>query len=169
MVQALMTQKQNNGREENQMSDTQVYGYAEIEQLIPHRSPFLLIDRLEDVVLGESATGIKAVSGNEPYFVGHFPGNPVMPGVLIVEAMAQAASCMATLTFPDKQKDMLVFLASVDKTRFKTPVCPGDLLKLKVMKTAGKGALWKFSGTAEVEGKIVAQAEFSAMVVEKNR
>lgn len=144
-------------------------GYAEIEKLIPHRSPFLLIDQLKDIELGHSITGIKAVSGNEPYFPGHFPGNPVMPGVLIVEAMAQAASCLASLTFPERQKGMLVFLASVDKTRFKNPVRPGDLLELKVEKTAGKAALWKFSGRAEVNGKLMAQAEFSAMVVDADR
>jgi len=144
-------------------------GYAEIETLIPHRSPFLLIDQLKNVVLGESITGIKAVSGNEPYFTGHFPGNPVMPGVLIVEAMAQAASCLASLTYPEQQKGMLVFLASVDKTRFKKPVRPGDLLELHVHKTAGKAALWKFSGVAEVAGTVMAQAEFSAMVVPGNK
>jgi len=144
-------------------------GYAEIEQLIPHRAPFLLIDQLRDIVLGESITAIKAVSGNEPYFPGHFPGNPVMPGVLIVEAMAQAASCLASLTHPEQQKGMLVFLASVDKTRFKKPVRPGDLLELKVQKTAGKAALWKFSGVAEVTGTVMAQAEFSAMVVAGNK
>ena len=144
-------------------------GYAEIEQLIPHRAPFLLIDQLRDIVLGESITAIKAVSGNEPYFSGHFPGNPVMPGVLIVEAMAQAASCLASLTHPEQQKGMLVFLASVDKTRFKKPVRPGDLLELKVQKTAGKAALWKFSGVAEVAGTVMAQAEFSAMVVAGNK
>lgn len=144
-------------------------GYAEIEQLIPHRAPFLLIDQLRDIVLGKSITAIKAVSGNEPYFPGHFPGNPVMPGVLIVEAMAQAASCLASLTHPEQQKGMLVFLASVDKTRFKKPVRPGDLLELKVQKTAGKAALWKFSGVAEVAGTVMAQAEFSAMVVAGNK
>ena len=144
-------------------------GYAEIETLIPHRAPFLLIDQLKNVVLGESITGIKAVSGNEPFFPGHFPGNPVMPGVLIVEAMAQAASCLASLTQPEKQKDMLVFLASVDKTRFKKPVKPGDLLELHVKKTAGKAALWKFSGVAEVAGTVMAQAEFTAMVVAGNK
>jgi 3-hydroxyacyl-[acyl-carrier-protein] dehydratase len=93
----------------------------------------------------------------------------VMPGVLIVEAMAQAASCLASLTQPEKQKDMLVFLASVDKTRFKKPVKPGDLLELHVKKTAGKAALWKFSGVAEVAGTVMAQAEFSAMVVAGNK
>ena len=142
-----------------------IIGYAEIEQLIPHRAPFLLIDQLKDIELGVSITGIKAVSGNEPYFQGHFPGNPVMPGVLIVEAMAQAASCLASLTFPERQKGMLVFLASVDKTRFKSPVRPGHMLELKVRKTAGKASLWKFSGVAEVDGKVMAQADFSAMVV----
>ena len=142
---------------------------AEIQTLLPHRYPFLLVDAAEDYVKGESITGIKGVTFNEPFFPGHFPGNPVMPGVLIVEAMAQAASCLASLTQPEKQKDMLVFLASVDKTRFKKPVKPGDLLELHVKKTAGKAALWKFSGVAEVAGTVMAQAEFSAMVVAGNK
>ena len=117
---------------------------------------------------GETATGLKAVSGCEPFFSGHFPGNPVMPGVLIVEAMAQVAACVASLTLADTQKDTLVF-ATIDKTRFRQPVRPGDLLMLDVQKTASKANLWKFSGKASVDGKIVAQAEFSAMIVENGR
>ncbi len=150
------------------MTDLNEIGYSEIEKLIPHRAPFLLIDKLKDIHLGQSAVGIKAVSGNEPYFMGHFPGNPVMPGVLIVEAMAQAAGALAALSLKEAAKDKLVFLASVNNTRFKTPVRPGDLLELHVEKIAGKGMLWKFSGKGIVDGTLVNQAEFSAMIVDKD-
>ena len=150
-------------------SENKVFEYTDIEKLIPHRAPFLLIDKLTNAVPGESATGIKAVSGCEPYFAGHFPGNPVMPGVLIVEAMAQVASCVASLTLSDDDRDTLVFFATIDKTRFRQPVRPGDGLMLDVQKTAAKANLWRFTGKASVEGKIVAQTEFSAMIVEKDR
>ena len=151
------------------MSVNQIIGYAEIEKLLPHRAPFLLIDKIKDIELGQSATGIKAVSGNEPYFVGHFPGHPIMPGVLIVEAMAQAAGALAMLSQEDTEHGKLVFLASVDKTRFKRPVTPGILLELHVKKVASKGPLWKFAGTAMSNGIVMAQAEFSAMVVDGDR
>ena len=127
------------------MSEDTILGYADIEKLLPHRAPFLLIDKIRDIKLGQSAVGIKAVSGNEPYFVGHFPGNPVMPGVLIVEAMAQTAGALAALSLGAEAKDKLVFLASVNNTKFKTPVRPGDLLEVHVEKIAGRGLLWKFS------------------------
>ena len=143
--------------------------YAAIEKLLPHRAPFLLIDRLESIVAGESAIGIKAVSGNEPFFVGHFPGLPIMPGVLIIEAMAQAAGALAMLSQDGSEHSKLVFLASIDKTRFKRPVTPGILLELQVKKVASKGALWKFSGTAVNNGTVMAQAEFSAMVVDGDK
>ncbi len=151
------------------MSELPPLDYAAIEKLLPHRAPFLLIDRLENIISGESAVGIKAVSGNEPYFVGHFPGHPIMPGVLIVEAMAQAAGALAMLSQEDTEHGKLVFLASVDKTRFKRPVTPGMLLGLQVKKVASKGPLWKFSGTAMSNGIVMAQAEFSAMVVDGDR
>ena len=151
------------------MSELPPLDYAAIEKLLPHRAPFLLIDRLENIISGESAVGIKAVSGNEPYFAGHFPGHPIMPGVLIVEAMAQAAGALAMLSQEDTEHGKLVFLASVDKTRFKRPVTPGILLELHVKKVASKGPLWKFAGTAMSNGIVMAQAEFSAMVVDGDR
>ena len=98
------------------INENKVLEYTDIEKLIPHRAPFLLIDKLTNAVPGESATGIKAVSGGEAYFAGHFPGNPVMPGVLIVEAMAQVAACVASLTLKDDQKDTLVFFATIELT-----------------------------------------------------
>ena len=151
------------------MTELPPLDYAAIEKLLPHRAPFLLIDRLENIISGESAVGIKAVSGNEPYFVGHFPGHPIMPGVLIVEAMAQAAGALAMLSQDDTEHGKLVFLASVDKTRFKRPVTPGILLELQVKKVTSKGPLWKFSGKAMSNGIVMAQADFSAMVVDGDR
>jgi 3-hydroxyacyl-[acyl-carrier-protein] dehydratase len=150
------------------MNENQVLGYAEIEKLLPHRAPFLLIDKIRDIQPGHSAIGLKAVSGNEPYFVGHFPGNPVMPGVLIVEAMAQTAGALAALSLGEEAEDKLVFLASVNNTKFKTPVRPGDMLELHVEKIAGRKLLWKFSGKGIVDGQLVNQAEFSAMIVDKD-
>ena len=150
------------------MNENQVLGYAKIEKLLPHRAPFLLIDKIRDIQLGHSAVGLKAVSGNEPYFAGHFPGNPVMPGVLIVEAMAQTAGALAALSLGEEAEQKLVFLASVNNTKFKRPVRPGDMLELHIKKIAGRNLLWKFSGNGIVDGRVVNQAEFSAMIVDKD-
>ncbi len=151
---------------------TNVIGVINIDQIkkmIPHRAPMLLIDRVENVVLGIEATGIKMVSGNEPYFVGHFPDFPVMPGVLIVEAIAQTASVMVAATSPEIVSDKLVFFTTIENAKFRIPVRPGDVLKMRVVKTASKGSLWKFNGKATVEGKIVAEADFGAMMVNPDR
>ena len=141
----------------------------QIKKLIPHRPPFLLIDRVKNVVLGSEGTGIKMVSGNEPYFAGHFPDFPIMPGVLIVEALAQTASVMVAVTVPDITKDKLVFFTTVENARFRQPVRPGDIIKLHVVKNTNKGPLWKFAGKASVDGKVVAEANFGAMIVDPDR
>ncbi|MGA0950756.1 MAG: 3-hydroxyacyl-ACP dehydratase FabZ [Candidatus Puniceispirillaceae bacterium] len=152
------------------MSDViEVINIDQIKKLIPHRAPFLLIDRVEHVVLDSEATGIKMVSGNEPYFVGHFPDFPVMPGVLIVEALAQTASVMVAATIPDLTTGKLVFFTTVEKARFRQPVRPGDVVKLHVVKNTNKGPLWKFTGKASVDGKLVAEADFGAMIVDPDR
>lgn len=152
------------------MSDViEVINFDQIKKLIPHRAPFLLIDRVEHVVLDSEATGIKMVSGNEPYFAGHFPDFPVMPGVLIVEALAQTASVMVAATIPDATTSKLVFFTTVEKARFRLPVRPGDVVKLHVIKDSNKGPLWKFAGKALVEEKLVAEAYFSAMIVDPDR
>lgn len=152
------------------MSDViEVINFDQIKRLIPHRAPFLLIDRVEHVVLDSEATGIKMVSGNEPYFAGHFPDFPVMPGVLIVEALAQTASVMVAATLPDLTAGKLVFFTTVEKARFRVPVRPGDIVKLHVIKNTNKGPLWKFAGKASVDGKLVAEADFSAMIVDPAR
>ena len=141
----------------------------QIKKLIPHRAPMLLVDRVEDVVLGSEATGIKAVSANEPYFVGHFPEFPVMPGVLIVEALAQTASVMVAVSEPELANGKLVFFTTIEKAKFRKPVRPGDILKLHIVKNSNKGPLWKFSGEASVDGTSVAEADFGAMVVDPDR
>jgi len=153
-----------------EMADViEVINIDQIKKLIPHRAPFLLIDRVEHVVLDSEATGIKMVSGNEPYFAGHFPDFPVMPGVLIVEALAQTASVMVAATIPDVTAGKLVFFTTVEKARFRQPVRPGDVVKLHVVKNTNKGPLWKFVGKASVDGKLVAEADFGAMIVDPDR
>ena len=147
----------------------EVINIDQIKKLIPHRAPFLLIDRVEHIVLDSEATGIKMVSGNEPYFAGHFPDFPVMPGVLIVEALAQTASVMVAATIPDLTVGKLVFFTTVEKARFRQPVRPGDVVKLHVVKNTNKGPLWKFVGKASVDGKLVAEADFGAMIVDPDR
>ena len=147
----------------------EVLNIDQIKKLIPHRPPMLLIDRVENIVLDKEATGIKAVSGNESFFVGHFPDFPVMPGVLIVEAMAQTASVMVAASTPDFTSGKLVFFTTIEKARFRQPVRPGDLIEMHVTKTVAKGPLWKFKGQATVAKKVVAETEFSAMIVDPDR
>ena len=127
---------------------------AEIQTLIPHRYPFFFIERIENVILGESAVGIKNVSVNEWYFQGHFPDHPIMPGVLIVEALAQTAAAlvMKTLTVQNggEKPGNLVYFMSIDEAKFRRPVVPGDVLRLKVIKERSRGHIWKFKGEAWV-------------------
>ncbi len=134
---------------------------------IPHRYPMLMIDKMVDVVLGESAVGIKAVSGNEPFFQGHFPEKPVMPGVLIVEAMAQTSAVLVVETLGEKAAGLLVYFMTVDSAKFRRPVVPGDLLRIHVVRERRRGNVWKFKGTARVEGVVVAEAIYSAMIMDR--
>ena len=147
--------------------------YNQILKLIPHRLPFLLIDRVENLVPDTSAVGIKSVTVTEPHFAGHFPNYPVMPGVLIVEAMAQTAGCLVSYTegYGSKKSSegKLVYFASVDSAKFRKPVRPGEILSLYIEKIRGRGTLWKFSGTAKVNGSIVSECIFSAMIVDAGK
>lgn len=136
----------------------------EIMQLIPHRYPMLLIDRLIQVRLGHSATGIKAVSMNEWFFQGHFPHKPIMPGVLIVEAMAQTAGALVVKSTLEQGVEKNVFFMTIEEAKFRKPVVPGDILHLKVTKLRHRGPVWKFHGQASVNGVITDEAIFSAMI-----
>ena len=141
----------------------------EIQKVLPHRYPFLLIDKVTDINLNNSVTGIKAVSFNEPYFPGHFPEHPVMPGVLILEAMAQTAACLVSYENELLSSNNLVFFTGIDKAKFRKPVLPGHELFLKIKLLVSKRLLYKFSGEAFVEDKLVASSEFSAMLVDKEK
>ncbi len=134
--------------------------------LLPHRFPMLLVDRVVDIVPGRSATGIKAVTINEPFFAGHFPGRPIMPGVLIVEALAQTAGVLALTTLGDAGEGKLVYFMAIENAKFRIPVEPGCLLELKVEFVQNRGRISKFSGRAEVGGKLVAEASFTAMIAD---
>ena len=134
-----------------------------IMQMIPHRPPFLMIDQVRDLRAGEGAVGVKNVSMTEPHFQGHFPGAPVMPGVLIVEAMAQTAAVLVVHTLGPEAEGKLVYFMSIDNCRFRRPVFPGDQLFIEVTKQRNRGPVWKFEGIAKVDGKIVAEAVIAAM------
>ena len=135
-----------------------------IKRLIPHRYPFLFVDRLTEIVPGESAVGIKNVTVNEPFFQGHFPAEPIMPGVLIVEALAQTAGALVSYSLGGEDRERKVYFMSVEDARFRKPVRPGDSIHLHVEKKQQRGAVWKFSGAAKVDGVVVAEATFTAMI-----
>ena len=137
-----------------------------VMQMIPHRYPFLMIDRVVDIELDHSAVGIKNVSINEPHFQGHFPRQPVMPGVLIVESMAQTAAVLVVETLEGAAAGKLVYFMTVDSARFRKPVVPGDQLQVHVTKLKNRGPVWKFSGEARVEGVLAAEATFTAMIMD---
>ena len=136
-----------------------------IMEMIPHRHPFLMIDKVVDMVANERATGIKNVSINEGYFQGHFPARPVMPGVLIIEAMAQTAAVLVVHTLGPEAEGKLVYFMSVDNARFRRPVFPGDRLDVYVAKQRNRGNVWKFEGQAKVGDNLMAEAVFAAMIL----
>ena len=135
----------------------------EIQRMIPHRYPFLFVDRVVDVILDKSAVGIKNVTINEPFFVGHFPDRPVMPGVLLIEALAQTAAVLVVATEGDEAARKLVYFMSVERARFRRPVTPGDQLLLRVEKLHSRRNVWRFSGAACVGDTVCADARFAAM------
>ena len=139
----------------------------EIMQILPHRYPFLLVDRIESLKEGEKAVGIKNVSINEPFFVGHFPGNPIMPGVLIIEAMAQVGGVLAFHSSPKEWAGSLVYFMGIDKVRFRKPVVPGDQLRLKLTTIRQKQKVFKMRGEAYVDDTLVAEAELMAAIESK--
>ena len=140
-------------------------GIEKIIEMIPHRYPFLLIDRVGDIVPDTSAIGIKNVTINEPFFAGHFPNKPIMPGVLIIEAMAQTAAVFVIDGLKDNSANRSVYFMSIESARFRKPVVPGDIMKLEISKKQSRGNVWKFDGKAYVEEILVAESSFSAMIV----
>jgi len=136
-----------------------------IMEMIPHRHPFLMIDKVVDMVANERATGIKNLSINESFFQGHFPARPVMPGVLIIEAMAQTAAVLVVHTLGPESEGKLVYFMSVDSARFRRPVFPGDRLDVHVTKQRHRGNVWKFEGKAKVGENLMAEAVFAAMIL----
>jgi 3-hydroxyacyl-[acyl-carrier-protein] dehydratase len=139
----------------------------QIQRMIPHRYPMLMIDRIVDLVPDQRATGIKNVTINEPFFQGHFPGAPLMPGVLIIEAMAQTAAVLVVATLGAEREGSLVYFMSIDSARFRKPVKPGDVLRVHVEKGRNRGNVWKFNGRAVVDGDVVAEATYAAMIREE--
>ncbi len=138
-----------------------------IMQMIPHRYPMLMIDRVIDILPDESCTGVKNVTINEPFFTGHFPSRPVMPGVLIVEAMAQTAAVLVVQTLGPEAEGKLVYFMSIDEARFRKPVTPGDQLHIHIKKVAQRRSVWKFSAEAKVNGVLCAEATYAAMILDE--
>lgn len=139
---------------------------TEVMELIPHRYPILLVDRILEYTPGQSAIGLKNVTFNEPHFNGHFPGWPVMPGVLIVEAMAQTSACLVVKTLGDEAKGKIVYFMSIEEAKFRKPVTPGDSLHIRVEVVQNRRNVWKFKGEATVNGTTCAEAVFSAMIMD---
>ncbi len=141
------------------MTDTKPLDIQGILERLPHRFPFLLVDRVLDVVPGKSIVAVKNVSANEAFFVGHFPGHPVMPGVLVLEALAQASGVLAWESVTAEERIWILYLVGIDKARFKHPVRPGDQLVLKAELVQRRRNLWRYAAHAEIDGKLVAEAE----------
>jgi 3-hydroxyacyl-[acyl-carrier-protein] dehydratase len=142
---------------------------ARIMKLLPHRYPFLLVDKIVDMDGDNSAVGIKNVTINEPFFQGHFPGFPVMPGVLLIEGMAQTAGALCVATMSESYEPQLVYFMSIDRARFRKPVLPGDTVHYHMTKRRNRGRVWRFDGQAKVNGQLVAEAEISAMIVDPDK
>jgi len=148
-----------------------LYNVVEIQEILPHRYPFLLVDRITELIPGEYIEGLKNISISEPVFQGHFPNHPIYPGVMIIEGMAQAGGLLAFKSMDNVSQEEIenkvVYFMSIDKAKFRAPVIPGDQLVYKVSVMKNKGAVWQFDAKAYVDDKIVAQAELKAMLVDK--
>ncbi|MEN2494432.1 MAG: 3-hydroxyacyl-[acyl-carrier-protein] dehydratase FabZ [Hyphomicrobiaceae bacterium hypho_1] len=142
---------------------------SQLLKLLPHRYPFLLVDRMFDMYLDEAAVGMKNVTINEPFFQGHFPGFPVMPGVLIIEGLAQTAGALCVHNLGESHRPQLVYFMGIDRAKFRKPVVPGDQIFFHVRKLRSRGRAWRFAGEAKVDGKVVAEAEISAMIVDSKQ
>ena len=135
-----------------------------IMEMIPHRYPFLLIDKVVDIAIDDSAVGIMNVTMNEPQFTGHFPQQPIMPGVLIIESMAQTAAILVVQTLGEDAEGKLVYFMSIDNARFRKPVVPGDVMHIHVKKKQSRGPVWKFESEVRVNDQVVAEATIAAMI-----
>lgn len=148
-----------------------LYNVTQIQNILPHRYPFLLVDRITELEAGQSIVGYKNISISEPVFQGHFPDHPIYPGVMIIEGMAQAGGVLAFESMSDEEKesntDKVVYFMSIDKAKFRSPVTPGDQLVYKLEVIKQKGSVWNLDGKAYVDDKLVAQAELKAMIVDK--
>jgi 3-hydroxyacyl-[acyl-carrier-protein] dehydratase len=146
---------------------TKTIDIGRITQMIPHRYPFLMIDRVVDLVSGESCVGIKNVTINEPFFQGHFPQRPVMPGVLVIEAMAQTAAVIVVEKLGAESEGRLVYFMTIEEARFRRPIGPGDQVRIHCRKERSRGNVWKFSAEARVDGTLCAEATYSAMILDR--
>ena len=145
-------------------------GIQEIMNTLPHRYPFLLVDKIIEMDIGKRVVGIKNVTINEPFFQGHFPGQPIMPGVLILEAMAQVAGVMSLKTVPpDQVKNKVIFFMTIDKAKFRKPVVPGDQIRFELDVLKMRSNIMNFKGQAIVDGTVVAEAEMMAMIVDRDK
>ena len=145
-----------------------MFDAKEIQEIIPHRFPFLLVDRILELELGKHVVGIKNVSINEPFFAGHFPGHPIMPGVLILEAMAQVGGFLLMSSLDARGEKKLIYFTGIERARFRKPVVPGDQLRFEVEILQTRRQLCRLKGAAYVEGKLVAEAEMSCVLVDRN-
>ncbi|MFB3819930.1 MAG: 3-hydroxyacyl-ACP dehydratase FabZ [Candidatus Methylomirabilales bacterium] len=143
-------------------------GAKEIEEVLPHRYPFLLVDRILEVEMGRRVVGLKNVTANEPFFPGHFPGHPIMPGVLILEAMAQVGGYLLMKSLDARAEKKVMYFTGIDKAKFRRPVVPGDQLRFEVQVLQLRRQVCRMRGEAYVEGKLVAEAELSSIVVDRN-
>ena len=146
------------------MSDLKSADIDLIKRIIPHRYPLLLVDKVKDIDGSDSCVGVKNVTFNEPHFQGHFPASPIMPGVTIVEAMAQTAAVMVGVAEDLADKEFLIYFMSIEKAKFRRKVVPGDVLEMALTKKRGGGKVWKFEGRATVDGELACEAEFTAMM-----
>ncbi len=148
-----------------------MYNVIDIQEILPHRYPFLLVDRITDLKVGEYIIGYKNVSISEPVFQGHFPNHPIYPGVMIIEGMAQAGGVLAFKSMAEEEQDevsgKVVYFMSIDKAKFRKPVTPGDRLEYRLSVIKNKGAVWHLDGKAYVDEKLVTEAELKAMIVDK--
>jgi 3-hydroxyacyl-[acyl-carrier-protein] dehydratase len=152
-----------------QQKELKTADIGRIMKLLPHRYPFLLVDRIIDMDGDNSAVGIKNVTINEPFFQGHFPNFPVMPGVLLIEGMAQTAGALCVASLKENYDPQVVYFMAIDRARFRRPVLPGDTVHYHMVKRRNRGRVWRFEGKAKVNGQVVAEAEISAMIVDPNQ